>query len=529
MADRALADELRRIVGEGHVIDDEAERAYFSQDLSGPGAAVAGLVVAPASVADLQAVVRAATGAGWAVTARGGGMSYTQGYTPLRERTVIVDLRGLDRVVAIAPEDRYVRVQAGCTWKGLHDALEGSGFRTPFFGPLSGYVATVGGALSQGAAFFGSAAHGGAGESVLGLTLVTADGELLRTGGAKAEGARPGPYGPDLTRLFIGDCGAFGIKAEADLRLVPVPGSLAYASFAFDQRDPFVGAQVALAGAPGLSECFGFDPQAHANLHRSGFGVLEVVELARDVAGAETGLARKAAAVLGLAAGGKRFVKDLRYSLHLSVEGNDDDEVTARLEACAEIARAAGGTAIPDAIPRVTRSRPFRPIKALLGPDGERWLPSHGLVRLSDAQAAAALVDAALAARGGEMDRHRVTSSRLTLLCGDSFLIEVHFFWPDRLTAFHLRHVTERQRQLHGAADDNPAARELVRSLRREVVAALQESGAWHLQIGKYYPYQETLEPAQREVLGSLKRALDPRGLMNPGALLPPGDAESAG
>jgi D-lactate dehydrogenase (cytochrome) len=521
MTDPTLVDELRRIVGAQGVIDDEAERAYFSQDISGPGAAVAGLVVAPTAVADLQAVVRAATGAGWAVTARGGGMSYTQGYTPLGERTVIVDLRGLDRVVAIVPEDRYVRVQAGCTWKALYDALNGSGFRTPFFGPLSGYETTIGGALSQGSAFFGSAAHGGAGESVLGLTLVTADGELLRTGGATAEGARPGPYGPDLTRLFIGDCGAFGIKAEADLRLVPAPGSIAYASFAFEARDPFVGAHVALAGAPGLSECFGFDPQAHANLHRSGFGALEMVELARDVAGAESGLARKAAAVLGLAAGGKRFVKDLRYSLHLSVEGRDDDEVTMRLAACAGIARGAGGTAIPDTIPRVTRSRPFRPIKALLGPDGERWLPTHGLVPLSRAQAAAALVDKALEARGGEMERHQVRSSRLTLLCGDAFLIEVHFFWPDRLSAFHLRHVTERQRELHSAAGDNPAARELVHALRREVVAVLREAGAWHLQIGKYYPFEETLEPSQREALRSFKRALDPQGLMNPGVLLP--------
>ncbi len=528
MADQTLVRELRRIVGESHVIVDEAERAYFSQDISGPGAAVAGLVVAPASVADLQAVVRASTGSGWAVIPRGGGMSYTRGYTPVGERSVIIDLRDLDRVVEVRPEDRYVRVEAGCTWKQLFDALDGTGFRTPFFGPLSGYVATVGGALSQGAAFFGSAAHGGAGASVLGLSVVTADGKLLRTGGAKAEQAWPEPYGPDLTHLFIGDCGAFGIKAEAVLRLIPAPGAVVYASFDFEGRAAMIGAQTEMAGAPGLSESFGFDPQAHANLHRSGFGVLESAELARDIADAEAGIARKVSAVLGLAVAGKRFVKDLRYSLHLSVEGSDDREATARLAACAKVARAAGGIAIPDTIPRVTRSRPFRPIKALLGADGERWLPVHGVVRLTDAQRAAARIDDTLAARADAMDRHRVITSRLTVLSADALLIEVHFFWPDRLTPFHRRHVTDRQRERFADASDNPDARELVQRLRREVVAALRNSGAWHLQIGKYYPFDETLEPPQREALRSLKRALDPQGLMNPGALLPSWQEENS-
>jgi D-lactate dehydrogenase (cytochrome) len=520
MTTQALFDQLRRIVGPDHVIDDEAERAYFSQDISGPGAAVAGTVVAPASVPDLQAVVRAASGAGWAIVPRGGGMSYTRGYTPVRERSVLIDLRRLDRVVEVNTADRYVRVETGCTWGRLYDALEGTGFRTPSFGPLSGYVSTIGGALSQGATFFGSAAHGGAARSVLGLAVVTADGALLHTGGAGAERALPDSYGPDLTALFLGDCGAFGIKAETVLRLIRAPGSVVYASFAFEDRDPFVQAHVDLAGAPGLSECFGFDPQAHANLHNSGFGALESMALARDVAGAEAGLAAKARAVLGLAAEGKRFVKDLRYSLHLCVEGMDADEATGRLAACAETARAAGGTAIPDNIPRVTRSRPFRPIRALLGPAGERWLPTHGLVRLSDAQRVAAQVDEALSAHTEEMARHGITSSRLTVVSGDTFLVEVHFFWPDRLTPFHLRHVTEQQRARHGGAADNPAARKLVHALRHEVVEVLGRLGAWHLQIGRYYPFAETLEAPQRAALHALKQALDPQDLMNPGALL---------
>lgn len=97
---------------------------------------------------------------------------------------MLIDTGGLDKVVEINVRDAYVVVEAGVTWEALQQALQAKGVRTPYFGPMSGSHATVGGALSQGSVFHGSARYGSSADSVLGLEVVTANGEILRTGSA---------------------------------------------------------------------------------------------------------------------------------------------------------------------------------------------------------------------------------------------------------------------------------------------------------------------------------------------------------
>ena len=100
-----------------------------------------------------------------------------------------------------------------------------TGMRTGYWGPLSGVNATIGGALSQNSAFFGSALHGTVADSVLGVTVVLANGEIVTTGSGARNGAAPFTRhgGPDLTGIFLGDNGAFGVKVAATLRLLPRP------------------------------------------------------------------------------------------------------------------------------------------------------------------------------------------------------------------------------------------------------------------------------------------------------------------
>ena len=178
----------------------------------------------PATVEELSAVVREVTGAGFAVIPRGGGMSYTKGYTPDREATISVDTRRLDRIVEINTEDMYVTVECGCTWKQLYEALRDKGVRTPYYGPLSGMFATVGGALSQNSLFLGSGIYNTVAESVLGLEIVTANGSVVRTGSWAHKNSNPfyRHFGPDLTGIFTADTGALGFKARATLRLVKI-------------------------------------------------------------------------------------------------------------------------------------------------------------------------------------------------------------------------------------------------------------------------------------------------------------------
>jgi FAD/FMN-containing dehydrogenase len=94
----------------------------------------------------------------------------------------------------------------------------------------------VGGGLSHGGLFFGSARYSTVADNTLGLEVATTDGTLLRTGQWALQKTPPPVFrnfGPDTTGLFLHDCGALGIKTRASLRLIQSPAATGYASYAF--------------------------------------------------------------------------------------------------------------------------------------------------------------------------------------------------------------------------------------------------------------------------------------------------------
>ena len=255
-----LSDQLRSLCGEEAVATDATRRRLAGHDVFFEAALDPECVVAPDTVEALASAVRMVTSAGLAVAPRGGGMSYTAGYLPARAY-VCFDLRRLSRVLEVNAFDLTITVQAGCTWAQVREALAGTGLMTPYGGPLSGLRATVGGALSQNSMFFGAGQHGTAAETVLGMQVVLASGELLQTGSAGFAGATPFARwgGPDMTGLFVGDAGALGIKAVVTLRLIPLPAASGFASYGFPTLTDMVNAQVGLMRQGLGSECFGID------------------------------------------------------------------------------------------------------------------------------------------------------------------------------------------------------------------------------------------------------------------------------
>ncbi len=235
---RDLAARLAAILGADCIIDEVEQLELLSSDVYSRGTTAA-LAIRPTHRIALADAIREITKSGFAVVPRGGGMSYTGGYTPVRADSVVVDTCRLDRIVDISAEDMTITVEAGVTWQQVFEALAPLGLRLPFFGTFSGSRATVGGGMSNGALFMGTARYGTAAELVLGLELITADGRMLRTGQAAFDHGKPfyRTYGPDLTGLFVHDAGALGIKTLVTMRLIEPPSHNDYASFVFDNID----------------------------------------------------------------------------------------------------------------------------------------------------------------------------------------------------------------------------------------------------------------------------------------------------
>jgi D-lactate dehydrogenase (cytochrome) len=514
-----LAARLERIVGADAVIRDAAERAYYSQDAFWDGA-VAALVVAPASREALARAVAAATAAGYAVVPRGGGMSYTRGYVPDRPETVTIDTRRLDRIVEINETDRYVTVEAGCTWERLYETLRERGLRTPYFGPMSGRCATVGGALSQNSMFFGSAAYGTVAESVLGLQVALADGTIVVTGAGANRGGKPffRHFGPDLTGLFLADAGALGIKLEASLRLIPTPAHTGYASFAFEDFHAMYAAQADIARAGLAAECFGLDP--YLNGQRTLVKDLKAgLATLRNLATRQSSLMKGVQAAMQVAAAGTDFAEGVRYSLHVTVDAAHEGDLGWRLAEVRRIGLRTGREIAPT-IPQVVRAMPFQHVGQFLGGhQGERWIPIHACLPLSAVPAVFRATMAYFESKAEVLERYDIATSHLTGSSGTDLIFEPAFYYPDALTPFHLRHLEPAAAKEYAGRPAVPGATAAVQDMLRDLARIFMEHGAVHQQLGRFYPYREALAPETFGLLSRLKRVVDPDNLMNPGAL----------
>jgi len=512
---------FQSLLGPDGVITDADALEYYSTDISGEGGVAPLCVLKPIAIDQLGQAVTIAGGLGLPMVPRGGGFSYTKGYLPEHKNTVMFDLTALNEIEEINEDDMYVTVQAGCTWAKLYDALKEKGLRTPYFGPLSGIASTVGGAASNNATFFGSGTHGAMAESVLGVDVVMADGNVLETGASAAEGRTPflRQFGPDLTGLFIGDCGAFGIKARVTLKLIAMPAAEDYLSFVFERIEDIAAAHVALARENIVAEQWGIDPVGNQHLAAKGFDFLQGIGFVKDVAAASEGVVKAIKDVGKMLVDGHRAVDRSGYTLHVVVEGAEAREIALKLERVRSICGPLAVREIPNTIPQVTRAKPFRPIKSLLGPEGENWLPVHGLFPFSRAEEVAAVTDEYFVRHAEEMDKHGITFSYLTAGSPNAFLIEPMFYWKDRLHAFHQKHVTDDQKKAHGKTKADPDTRELVMKLRRDLAGLWDAFGASHHQMGRHYAYASQLSSTARAAAVALKTAFDPKGLMNPGVL----------
>mgnify|MGYP002783555126 CR=1 FL=1 len=504
--------QLAQTLGADRVITDAAERAFYSSDVYAQAEPCAA-VVRPQSIDELQRALRALAATKTPVVARGGGLSYTDAYLPATPDTVVVDLVALDRIHEINETDRYVVVETGCTWAKLRAALAEKGLRTPYFGPLSGLRSTVGGALSQGSIFLGSARYGSVGDAVLGIEIALASGELLRTGAWAAGNSPPffRYFGPDLTGLLVGDAGALGIKTRASLRLLPAHPHQDFLSYEYRDFAAMAAAMSAVTRAGLPSECCGFDPVLtqkrlqRASLMSDAKTLGEVVKKQGVLEG------------LKLAVAGRNFIGG-GWSAHLTIEADSPGELKAKVDAARALM--APGREVENSIPKVLNSQPFTPPNNMLGPKGERWVPVHGIVPHSLAQPAYQAVQAIFEREAANLTRLEIDVGYLaTTIAEQGFLLEPVFYWPEAQTSYHQRMVEPAYLKRVQNFPANPEASACVHRLKREVADALRAAGATHFQLGKFYSYRHGRDPQALALIDAIKRQLDPDGRMNPGAL----------
>jgi glycolate oxidase len=215
--DSRVLDRLTRVVGRPNVLSTPEDLAVYSYD--GTFAeGLPGLVVLPETTEQAAEVVKALAEHRIPIVARGMGSGLAAGSIPASEGGVVVCFTRMNRILEIDTANATVRAEAGVVTATLQAEVEKHGLFYPP-DPSSIRHSTIGGNVACNAGGPRCLKYGVTGNYVLGLTVVLADGRILRTGGKPIKDVT----GYDLNALFTGSEGTLGLITEALLRLVARP------------------------------------------------------------------------------------------------------------------------------------------------------------------------------------------------------------------------------------------------------------------------------------------------------------------
>ena len=440
--------------------------AYFEEP-RGRLRGVAGIVAAPRTVEEVAQIVRLCAERRVGIVPRGGGTGLVLGQVlPEGPAPLILSLERMTALRAIWPQENVAVAEAGMTLQSMRDAAAGQGRLFPLSLASQG-TATIGGCLSTNAGGVSALRHGTARALCLGIEAVLPDGQILRD----LKRLRKDNTGYDLRDLLIGAEGSLGIVTAASLRMVVPPASQG----------------VAMLVVP--------DPAA----------ALELLALA------EGHLAGGVTAFELIAGQGLRFLAETMPEIRLPFPAADWSVLL-------EVGLPAGLGADPA-------------LEGLLAEAFERGLIQDAVIAQSGAQAEAfwtlreSLPEANR--RIGTIASHDI-SLPLTQIAG--FIGQaralVAGIGPFRINCFgHLGDGNLHFNVFPPPGHDRAEYRAIAADLSRRIHALVMErEGSFSAEHGigrlKVDDLRHWADPVRLGVMGRIKAALDPQGIMNPGAVL---------
>ncbi len=220
-----LLDELKAVLGAERVSVANAVREHHGHDESHFPDALPDVVVFPETTEEVASVVKACAKHKFPVIPYGTGTSL-EGHILAIHGGVTVDVSRMNQVLAVHAEDLDAVVQAGVTRKALNAHIKDTGL---FFPIDPGADASIGGMSATRASGTAAVRYGTMKENVLALTVVMADGRIVKTG----RRTKKSSAGYDLTRLFVGSEGTLGVITEVTVKLYPQPEAMSAAVCCF--------------------------------------------------------------------------------------------------------------------------------------------------------------------------------------------------------------------------------------------------------------------------------------------------------
>lgn len=298
---------LRDLLGD-RLLTSDAARAQHAENEAWYPTALPDAVARPLTTREVSRILAICHEDGLPVVAQGARSSLEGHHLAIRGG-IALDLTGMDRVLAIHPEDLDAVVQPGVTREALNAHLRDTGL---FFPVDPGANATLGGMAATRASGTTAVRYGTMREAVLALEVVQACGTVIRTGSR----ARKSATGYDLTHLFVGSEGTLGVITELTLRLFGQPEAQSAAICRFPSVDKAVATVIATIqlGLPvARIELVDEMMVRGFNLHAKA-GLPEQPHLFVEFHGSEAGVAETAARFGGIAAdhGGQDFTWSVR-------------------------------------------------------------------------------------------------------------------------------------------------------------------------------------------------------------------------